>query len=118
DDVGGPAVVRTEKQLNQKGAGELYLPGIAVRSTRVSYIPTAAVAETVLAGLASGDYIGIYSTRTGLDVTHVGILVRRDDGLFLRHASNRPGAGKVVDTPLLEYLRDKPGIIVFRARRL
>nr|NIQ97208.1 DUF1460 domain-containing protein [Desulfuromonadales bacterium]NIS43194.1 DUF1460 domain-containing protein [Desulfuromonadales bacterium] len=61
---------------------------------------------------------GLYTDLDGLDVSHVGILIRRQGDLLLRHASSRKGVEQVVDVPLFDYLQGKPGIVVLRARPL
>ena len=64
--------------------------------------------------LKTGDYIGIYSTVHGLDVSHVGIVIRDGETIFLRHASSQKKYRKVIDQDLKEYILNKPGIIVLR----
>ncbi|EBE4966290.1 DUF1460 domain-containing protein, partial [Salmonella enterica] len=51
----------------------------------------------------------------GLDVSHVGIVVRHDGQVWFRNASSLAANRKVVDSPFLEYMRAKPGIVVLRA---
>ncbi len=116
--VGGNAVVTVDKVLNRKSDGTLYLQAVATRPVSLDYIPTQALNSEVLSKLQAGDYLGIYSDQDGLDVSHVGILIRHDGGLSLRHVSSRPEIRKVIDSPLLEYLHGKPGIVVLRARPL
>lgn len=112
--IGGRRTQTALKTLNRRGDGSVYLPGVAVRERTVHFIPTAAIDDTVLAGLRPGDYLGIYAAEPGLDVTHVGIVVPGDGRLLLRHASSRRDTGQVVDSDLAGYLRGKPGIVVFR----
>jgi hypothetical protein len=50
----------------------------------------------------------------GLDVSHVGIVIRDERRLYLRHASSQETTGKVIDQDLKGYITDKPGILVFR----
>lgn len=116
--VGSSAVRVSVKSLNLMPDGTLLLAGTPVRQREVRYLPTDAVDGAVLARLRAGDYIGIYAEPDWLDVSHVGILVLNDGRPFLRHASSRPELSRVVDTPLLEYLRGKPGIVVLRPRGL
>lgn len=112
--VGGAAARQADKQLNRRADGTLLLPGIAVQARRVSFVPAVAVSGEVLGRLRSGDYLGIYAEDAGLDVTHVGIVVRREGRLLLRHASSRREAGRVIDSDLSAYLAGKPGIVVLR----
>ncbi|WP_232233881.1 N-acetylmuramoyl-L-alanine amidase-like domain-containing protein, partial [Salmonella enterica] len=63
----------------------------------------------------NGDYIGVYSPLDGLDVSHVGIVVRHDEQVWFRNASSLAANRKVVDTPFMEYMHSRPGIVVLRA---
>jgi hypothetical protein len=112
--VGGKGVRRVEKLLNEKEDGALYLPGYPVKSRALAYIPPEAVDAAVLARLQSGDYLGIYTPRPGLDVTHVGIVVKREGKVFLRHASSQSQLKKVVDQELTAYLGGRKGLVVYR----
>jgi hypothetical protein len=67
------------------------------------------------ARLSTGDYAGIYTEREGLDVSHVGIIIRRQGALFLRHASSVPDERAVIDQDLREYMKGRPGLIVLRS---
>lgn len=104
------------KQLNLKSDGAHWLPGIPVTLREVTYLPTKSIDRAVLSALQAGDYVGIYSDRAGLDVSHTGLLVQGTAALMLRHASSRSGVRRVVDDDLLEYLKGKPGLVVYRAR--
>jgi len=110
--VGEEGVRRVEKQLNRKKDGTLYLPGYPVKKREVAFIPPEAVDESVLARLRSGDYVGIYSPLPGLDVSHCGIVVRREGKVFLRHASSR--LKEVTEEELIHYLGGKKGLVVYR----
>ncbi|MDX2480702.1 MAG: DUF1460 domain-containing protein [Desulfuromusa sp.] len=114
DLVGGTAIRRVEKQLNQKADGTLYLPGYPVKKRGIVFILPEAVNESLLTRLRSGDYVGIYSLDPGLDVSHSGIVVKKAGKVFLRHASSRLFLKKVVDEELLSYLAGKNGLIVYR----
>lgn len=115
-DVGQGRAQKVEKQLNRRSDGSLWLPGIAVTPQQLHYIPSANIDMNVLSALVPGDYVGIYSNRAGLDVSHTGLIVKNDGNVMLRHASSRKGINKVVDEDLLSYLRDKPGLVVYRAK--
>ncbi len=104
--------VAAEKTLNRKDAASLYLAGIDVAARQVRYIPANSLDERVLSALRTGDYVGIYAEAPGLDVTHVGIAVRRGGALLLRHASS--AAGSVVEQDFAVYVRQTPGIIAVR----
>jgi hypothetical protein len=113
-EVGGSSTRQTVKQLNLGTNGTLLLPGVAVQERLIYFVPPAALDSQVLGRLRPGDYVGIYTPRPGLDVTHVGLVVRRGHQLYLRHASSRREAGKVIDSDFLAYLANKPGIVVLR----
>ncbi|WP_280496293.1 DUF1460 domain-containing protein [Nocardia farcinica] len=109
-----PATVTVTKHLNAKADGSAYLPGLPVVDRTLGFIPAAAVDAAVLAGLRTGDFLGAYADAPGLDVTHVGLVVQTPDGPVFRNASSVPGVDRVVDTPLTDYLRTVPGIVVLR----
>ncbi|WP_306307236.1 N-acetylmuramoyl-L-alanine amidase-like domain-containing protein, partial [Nocardia higoensis] len=110
-----PAAVTVTEHLNAKADGSVYLPGLPVVERDLTYIPSERVDRDVLAGLRTGDYLGAYAGTPGLDVTHVGIVVRAPDGgLYFRNASSLAGNDAVVDSPLADYVATVPGIIVLR----
>lgn len=102
------------KQLNRKADGSEYVPGLVITSRKINYIPANAINQQVLARFKNGDYVGVYSPLVGLDVTHVGIVVRQNGHVLFRNASSLASNRKVVDTPFLEYMLMKPGIVVLR----
>jgi hypothetical protein len=102
------------KHLNRRGDGSLFLPGVEVRERRITYIPGGAADREALNRLAAGDFVGMYTEEEGLDVTHVGIVIRKESSLFLRHASSKEGLHKVIDAGLAGYFAEKPGIVVLR----
>lgn len=110
--AGREKIVR--KHLNGKRDGTVFLPGIAVLERTVAYLPVEVLDDEILSRLQTGDYVGIFSEDPGLDVTHVGIVVRRQEKLFLRHASSKPETARVVDSGLLPYLSGKSGMVVLR----
>lgn len=116
--IGGEFVRSIDKSLNSRESGEIVLQGVPARDRKIRYIPTKNLSVAIRSRLKNGDYIGIYSPQSWLDVSHVGILVRRNGLEYLRHASSRSGIRQVVDSPLLDYLQNKPGIIIGRPRPL
>jgi len=102
------------KNLNEKDDKSHFLPGVPCREREIAYIPSSVINEKILGALRTGDYAGIYSERKGLDVSHVGILIRNNDAIFLRHASSRHE--KVVDEDFSTYISDNPGFIVLRSK--
>lgn len=103
------------KMLNQKEDDSVYIEGLAPKYREIVYIPSEFVDESVLAGMRTGDYIGMYTGLAGLDVTHTGIYIETPEGPIYRNASSLSANMKVVDTPLFEYIEGKPGIVVYRA---
>lgn len=108
---------QTLKYLNQKADGSEYLPGVGIRQRVISWIPGKSINQQVINKLKTGDFIGLYTPLAGLDVTHVGIFIASDTGPMLRNASSLKKNMKVVDSPFLDYVKDKPGIIVLRAEK-
>jgi len=104
------------KQLNRKEDGTLWLPGIPVVRREISYIPGDRIDAQLLAALQDGDYVGIYTDQAGLDVSHVGLIVREQGRVLLRHASSARSAMQVVDVDLRDYLQGKPGLVVYRVK--
>ena len=64
--------------------------------------------------IRTGDIVMFGSTRSYLDVFHVGLLIQSDKGLRVRHASRSQGG--VVDQPLEDFLKKNrmSGVIVVR----
>jgi hypothetical protein len=112
--IGAGKSRHTKKILNQRDNGTYFLPGIPFKEREVAYIPSESVDDSVIERLTTGDYAGIYSEKEGLDVSHVGILIKSRDGLLFRHASSVKR--KVVDDDFMEYINDKPGIVVLRPK--
>jgi hypothetical protein len=114
--VGSGKAIAVEKDLNLKKDGSTFLPGIPIVQREFYYIPTSAIDDEILAKLHTGDYIGIYTEIDGLDVSHTGIVIIKDDGVYLRHASSKKNNQKVVDENLIEYVQNVPGIVVYRPK--
>ncbi|MEN9659462.1 MAG: hypothetical protein RL571_2927 [Pseudomonadota bacterium] len=111
-----PHAVKIVKNLNRKKDGGKYLLGLPVVQRSVVYIPSDFVDKQVLGRLHTGDYIGIYTKLSGLDVTHAGLFIQTPKGPVLRHASSSKKNLKVVDSPFQEYISKAPGIVVLRAK--
>ncbi len=103
------------KHLNQFDDNKLYLEGIGVKQRLVEYIKPEQVTQELLDQLQTGDYIGIYTTKEGLDVSHTGLIIKKGSRTFFRHASSKKKYKKVVDEPFIEYIQKTPGFIVLRA---
>ncbi|MEW6714454.1 MAG: N-acetylmuramoyl-L-alanine amidase-like domain-containing protein [Nitrospirota bacterium] len=113
--IGADGIRRIKKMLNRRDDGTYFLPGIPCREREVVYIPSESVDDAVIERLKTGDYAGIYSEKEGLDVSHVGIIIKGADKTLLRHASSSAKNRKVVDEDFREYIiDDKPGIVLLR----
>lgn len=115
-DTISPHSIKVNKQLNLKNNGMTYISNYPIKSREIHYIPTKYLDKEALNRLSAGDYIGIYSEKSGLDVSHVGIVIRKGHQIIFRNASSLRGNLKVSDSDLLDYLRGKKGIIVFRSK--
>ncbi|MDE0290936.1 MAG: DUF1460 domain-containing protein [Candidatus Dadabacteria bacterium] len=113
-EVGGDATAVVTKELNRKTDGSPWLPGLATVKRGVSYVPSEKLSPPVLQEIKTGDYLGIYSDKDGLDVSHTGIAVRKDGVVYLRHASTVHE--KVLDEDLATYMKNKPGLLVYRVK--
>jgi len=116
--LGGKKVIAVMKLLNQKDDGTYFLPGIQLRERLITYIPVNMIDNSIFSQLRTGDYIGIYSKKKGLDVSHVGIFIKQEHKKYLRHASSLKKYRKVIDQDFGDYVADKPGILVFRSKNL
>ncbi|RJQ20540.1 MAG: DUF1460 domain-containing protein [Nitrospiraceae bacterium] len=102
------------KMLNMKDDGTYFLPGIPARDREITYIPSDLLDDAVIVNLKTGDYAGMYSENSGLDVSHVGILIKEKEKIKFRHASSSSSHRKVVDEEFRKYISDKPGVVVYR----
>lgn len=114
--IGAGKTKSVSKRLNEKDDGTLFLPGIPCRPGEIEYIQTILSDDTVMAGLKTGDYVGIYSEIEGLDVSHVGIIIRQGDSVSIRHASSIIKQQKVLDEDFKNYIANKPGFVVLRPK--
>jgi hypothetical protein len=105
-----------KKLLNKKEDGASCLQGILPRERTIQYIASEDIDHSLLFHLETGDYVGIYSALQGLDVSHVGIVVKDRGEVYLRHASSKQR--KVVDEVLRQYVSEKPGLIVLRPKEI
>lgn len=102
---------KTLKYLNKKNDG-FYLDGIKIKKRLIEYIPKENLKNIDYSKFKDGDLLGIYSKKIGLDVTHVGFLIKKQNIYYLRHASLK--YKKVIDENLKTYLENKNGLIVLR----
>ena len=74
--IGLQATRTVRKVLNLRADGSFFVPGIGPVERDVRFIPSSLLNDQIINRMKTGDYIGIYSDREGLDVTHVGIFIR------------------------------------------
>jgi hypothetical protein len=115
-EIGGGSGMTVFKRLNEKEDGKYFLPGIRPVDREINYIPSDAIAESLIRRLRTGDYAGIYSPSAGLDVSHAGIIIVSREGIDLRHASSQKIYRRVVDQDFNNYVAQKPGLIVLRPK--
>ncbi|ATV45509.1 DUF1460 domain-containing protein [Pectobacterium brasiliense] len=111
-----PAYVTVDKKLNRSPQGGEYVKGLGITARKINYIPGDLIDIHVLSHLKTGDYVGVYSPLEGLDVSHIGIVIRQGGEVWFRHASSLQANRKVIDSPFLEYMHSKPGIVVLRTQ--
>ena len=114
--IGAGKTKSVSKRLNDKDDGTLFLPGISCRLREVVYIRTILFDKAIVEKFKTGDYVGIYSKIQGLDVSHVGIIIRQGDTVSMRHASSVKKHRKVIDEDFKYYIGNKPGFVVLRPR--
>lgn len=95
------------KYLNKD---EKYLKQIPTVKREIAYIDPKNIDLSLL---KTGDYVGIYTTKKALDVTHTGIIIKKLGKVFIRHASSLKK--KIIDSDLLEYTQNKIGVIIYRS---
>lgn len=106
-----------EKLLNLRDDGSFFIPGIGTKKRRLVYIPSQNIDASILTQLRTGDYGGIYTETQGLDVSHVGIIIRTGDTTLFRHASSREQYRRVIDEDFIAYIKASRGLIVLRPRQ-
>jgi hypothetical protein len=112
--VGREKTKTIHKTLNDRGDGTYFLSGILPVGRDITYVPGRAIDTSILRRLRNGDYVGIYSRAKGLDVSHVGVVIKTRGKTFLRHASSSSSHRKVIQEDFLAYVAVKPGMVVLR----
>ena len=98
-----------EKTIKYLNKDEKYLKEIPTKKRDISYIKSNIIDKTLL---KNGDYVGIYTDKKALDVTHTGIIIKKFGKVFIRHASSLEK--RIIDSELLEYTKNKLGVIIYR----
>jgi hypothetical protein len=91
------------------------ITGLPERIVSFRYYPKSKL-KSLSSFFQDGDIIAFVSTKKGLDVFHVGLLVRDGDQVLMRHAARSRGA--VVEQPLAEFVEQNrtPGFVIVRPR--
>ena len=97
---------KTTKYLNEN---EKYLQKIPTVKRQIKYIHPKDIDINLL---KNGDYIGIYTNKKALDVTHTGIIIKQFGKVFIRHSSSLEK--KIIDSELFEYTQNKLGVLIYR----
>ena len=99
------------------------LPRMAVIQEKVSALPVYHIPRSRVASaerhIQTGDIIAITCKDSSSYTSHVGIAVRKSDGVHFMHATSRRSAGRkvILDGRISEYLRgsdDHYGIVIYR----
>jgi hypothetical protein len=104
------------KILNGGTGNKQLLPGVPSRKRIINYIPAEALSKEITERLKTGDYVGIYTNRPDIDVSHVGIVIRDGKKLLFRHACSKAHHRKVVDEDFVEYMINRPGLVILQAK--
>lgn len=110
-EIGGEYVLTTSKELNKFDRKKNWVEGLPIKLRKIQYIPKSNILK-ILDKICSVLYCGFYSSKEGLDVSHVGILFKIRDNFVLRHASSIDG--KVTEESFLEYATNNEGIILYK----
>lgn len=110
-EIGETYFKTTFKELNKINEQKKWIEGLPVRLKKIAYIPRDSIVN-IINRIDSVFYCGFYTPKEGLDVTHVGIIIKEKNHLILRHASSIKG--KVIDEPFIEYTMEKDGIILYK----
>ena len=99
------------------------LPTMAVIQKKVSALPVYHIPRSQVASaerhIQTGDIIAITCKDSSSYTSHVGIAVRKSDGVHFMHATSRRSAGRkvILDVRISKYLRgsdDRYGIVIYR----
>lgn len=91
------------------------------RNHKFPYIKTSELnSKEVQKNLKDGDVVAFVSNLKNLDVTHLGVIVKGDDGGWhVLHASSVDGKVEISEMPLAQFVKRNPrwiGIRVYRLR--
>jgi len=102
-----PVLIKEIKQIEKRVSAELFF-----------FIPKEKIAVHEK-DILDGDIAALVTKIPGMDVSHVGILFKKDGRVYLLHASLSGGKVGTTKVPLADYLKDSKnttGIFVVRAK--
>lgn len=99
-----------QKSVKYLNKNEKYLKEIPTIKRVISYIKPQ---DIDIKQLKTGDYIGIYTKKEDLDVTHTGIIIKKSDKIYIRHASSLEK--RIIDSEFFHYTQKKLGVIIYRS---
>lgn len=94
-----PALADSLQYARMRGVEDGYR-----NTSHYSIKATRAMSRNFEEALREGDIIAFTTSKQGLDVTHMGIIVMNDGQPRLLHASSRKGAVVIEEAPLKDYL--------------
>jgi len=103
---------------NQSLIKEIRQIELKVSAQPYFYIPKEKIADHEK-GIQDGDIVALVTKIQGMDVSHVGILFKKEGRVYLLHASLSGGKVGTTKIPLADYLKDSKnttGIFVIRGR--
>ncbi|HOV98167.1 MAG TPA: DUF1460 domain-containing protein [Bacteroidota bacterium] len=105
DDAAFRAIQSVEKEIN---------------SRQLFYIPKSKV-SSIAQSIHSGDIIAITTTKEGLDCSHTGIALQKNNDLYFIHAPVPGSAVQMTQIPLWKYLQknsEQSGVMVARPQEV
>jgi len=92
---------------------------VGYRSHRFSYIKSGRLfSKPVTNALKGGDIVALTTKVSGLDVSHLGIIVIENDGPHLMHASSKSGKVTIDPMTFADYMKKNHQLTGFRVVRL
>lgn len=92
---------------------------IGYRNHRFPYIKTTDLAaKETKAAFRDGDIVALVTSAKNLDVTHMGIIIKKDGEPYLLHASSSNGKVEISERPLADYMKRNRSLIGVRVLRL
>jgi len=104
---GNPEWVKEIQQIEIKGSAKTYF-----------FIPKEKIAACE-SKILDGDIVSLVTKIPGMDVSHVGILFKKDGRVYLLHAPLSGGKVETTKVPIADYLKNSKnttGIFVVRAK--